>query len=102
MSRLVQIGHGLIVACEPCEGTGEVGCGSCRATGLGSFAEDECTACEGRSTHPCEACRGTGERDLSSLIVAALVCRGCGEHVEAERAGLVEAWLLEHASCRAA
>lgn len=90
----------VLAACPPCSGHGEVGCGACDGTGLGSFGDDECTACAGAGTKACEACGGNGERDVSAWIVPAIACARCGESLRAdERRELVVAWVDEHASC---
>ena len=88
-----------LAACPACRGAGEVGCGVCGASGEAMSGEGGCPRCGGDGARACGVCDGSGEKRVEH-VVAALVCSGCGEHIEAaERQPLITAWLDEHASC---
>jgi hypothetical protein len=90
----------LVAKCPgACEGTGEVGCASCRGSGLGIFS-DSCAACAGDGTKRCSTCKGTGEVKPAH-IVPALAC-ACGEFLAVPAPRQLAAWIDEHAKCGAA
>lgn len=95
----------LLAACPGCEGSGEVGCGVCLASGEGFHGPMSCTSCEGQGTKRCSACDGSGERDVSAHVVTALVCERCGDHFAAKHpewnTAKRQRWLDEHAACGA-